>query len=507
MPEAFDPYHKWLGIPPEEQPPNYYRLLAVKLFEDDPDVIDSAADQRMSHLQRLENGPYSQQCLQLLAEVSNARVSLLDPDTRVAYDEKLRQRSATVAMPPRTTTPSGLAMPPRTDKPPEYPEYAEETSETTDFAPDESAGEHSTTMTLRRLGEYQLLEKLGQGGMGSIYKAVQINLRREVAVKVIREGRLDDPRALARFEREMAAVGSLDHPNIVRAHDAREIEGTRFLVMEYVDGLNLTEVIISSGSLSVADACKLICQAAVGLQAAHEHGLVHRDIKPSNLMLNREGQIKILDLGLARFQKDEESRQIEVTGTNEMVGTPDYVAPEQIAETRTVDIRADIYSLGCTLYALLVGHPPFRGPQYRSKFDKITAHVKDPVPPISQFRLDVPEPLVGALDRMLAKEPEDRFSVPAEVAGALGPFTRGSDLRRLLATVEGKTAAGTPQSLHGTDEMQSSAMSGTKTDKQPVKKAPVGAVPGATKAFRMVPLIITLVAAAILTLIIGLVLR
>ena len=155
---------------------------------------------------------------------------------------------------------------------------------------------------LGRLGEYELLAKLGEGGMGAVYKARQVRLDKIVALKVLPKDRTNDPHALARFEREMKAVGRVNHPHIVQAMDAREIEGTTVLVMEFADGLDMGEVLRRHGPLAVADACEMVRQAALGLQAIHEHGLVHRDIKPSNLMLTRQGQVKILDLGLALLQ-------------------------------------------------------------------------------------------------------------------------------------------------------------------------------------------------------------
>jgi hypothetical protein len=153
------------------------------------------------------------------------------------------------------------------------------------------------------LGEYQLLEELGRGGMGRVYKALHTKLDRIVALKVLPRGRDGDPKAIVRFEREMKAVGRLAHPNIVQAHDAREIDGTPVLIMEFVDGLDLAEIVRRLGPLPVADACELVRQTALALQCAHEHGLVHRDIKPSNIMLARSGEVKLLDLGLARFAR------------------------------------------------------------------------------------------------------------------------------------------------------------------------------------------------------------
>ena len=206
---------------------------------------------------------------------------------------------------------------------------------------------------LGQLGEYRLVEKLGEGGMGVVYKAVHTELDRVVAVKVLPAGRLGDDESMARFHREIKAIGRLDHPHIVRAFDARRIGETHFLVMEFVEGPDWEHLVRRRGPLRVADVCELGRQAALGLQHAHEHGLIHRDIKPSNLMLTREGQVKILDLGLARIQGGAVSQALTISG--QIMGTPDYIAPEQSCDSHNVDIRADLYSLGCTLYKLLAG--------------------------------------------------------------------------------------------------------------------------------------------------------
>ncbi len=288
------------------------------------------------------------------------------------------------------------------------------------------------------LGEYQLIEELGQGGMGRVYKALQTKLDRVVAVKVLPRGRVGDRQAISRFEREMKAVGRLAHPNIVQAFDAREIDDTPVLIMEFVDGLDLAEIVRRVGPLPMADACELLRQTALALQCAHEHGLVHRDIKPSNIMLTRKGEVKLLDLGLARFYAEggagvsPVSASEEMTGTGQAMGTADYMAPEQASDSRTVDIRADLYSLGCTLYKLLSGRAPFSGPEYRTTLDKLNAHVHQPAPPIRRLVPDVPEGLAAIVDRLLAKDPEDRFATPAEVAEALAPCCVGTDLPALL---------------------------------------------------------------------------
>ena len=205
----------------------------------------------------------------------------------------------------------------------------------------------------------------------------------------------------------------------------------RFLVMEHVDGLNLAEVVARCGPLSVADACEVTRQAALGLQCSEEHGLVHRDIKPSNLMLNAEGQIKVLDLGLAQFQ-EAQPLDSQVTGIGQLMGTPDYISPEQALESHAVDIRTDIYALGCTLYYLLTGQPPFSGSQYDTPMKKVTGHLRDAVPPIDRLRADLPKPLVALLERMLAKSAAQRVARPAEVVSALAPLCTGSKLIGLL---------------------------------------------------------------------------
>ena len=307
--------------------------------------------------------------------------------------------------------------------------------------------DRSATALPRQLGEYQLIERLGSGGMGTVYKARQGRLDRIVALKILLHGRTDDPRALVRFEREMKAIGQLDHANIVRAYDAREIDGTPVLIMEFVDGLDLAEIVGRDGPVAVSDACELVRQTALALQCAHDHGLVHRDVKPSNIMLARAGEVKLLDLGLARFYAEGGANLSavttgeEMTDTGQAMGTADFMAPEQASDSRTVDIRVDIYSLGCTLYKLLTGRAPFSGPAYCTALDKMNAHVHQPAPPVRQFAPDVPEGLARVLDRMLAKYPDDRFATPAAVVEVLAPWCVGADLRTLLRrAIEAKSS-------------------------------------------------------------------
>jgi serine/threonine protein kinase len=288
---------------------------------------------------------------------------------------------------------------------------------------------------LSQIDQYRLLEKIGQGGMGAVYKALHLRLEKIVALKVLPAHRMNDADAVARFQREMKAVGRLDHPNIVRATDARETDGIHFLVMEFVEGVDLAKLVQRRGPLPVSDACELIRQVAVGLQHVYEQSLVHRDIKPSNLLLAREGRVKVLDLGLARLHCDNIPNK-DLTASGQYMGTLDYMAPEQAADAKSVDIRADIYSLGCTLYHLLVGQPPFGGSAFEHPVRKLAAHYQVPVPPIRTYRPETPDQLVGILDRMLAKKPADRFATPGEVADALKSLAAACNLGSLLSSLD-----------------------------------------------------------------------
>lgn len=321
-------------------------------------------------------------------------------------------------------------------------------AEATDDTPADTTTEpvEEAEPVLGQMGDYKLVEELSHGGMGTVYRAVHVRLGREVALKVLPKGRHTDHRAVARFEREMAAVGKLDHPHIVRATDAGEVEGVQYLAMELIDGFDLTELVDYLGPLGVADSCLIVHHAALGLQQAYEQGLVHRDIKPSNVMVTSGGIAKILDLGLARFHIDKQSN-VELTTAGQPMGTADYMAPEQVADTHSVDIRADIYSLGCTFYKILAGQPPFGGVQYSSSFDKMMAHRKETPPPIQEFRPDLPKKVVAVLEQMLAKDPDDRFQKPADLAESLYPLCAGANLPLMIENAwKAAETAPTPQS-------------------------------------------------------------
>ncbi|MDA1052928.1 MAG: serine/threonine protein kinase [Planctomycetota bacterium] len=283
---------------------------------------------------------------------------------------------------------------------------------------------------LRTIRDYQLVAKLGQGGMGAVYKALHTQLQKVVALKVLSTEQMNDKKAVERFRREMQAVGRLSHPNIVGAFDAGEHEGRHYLVMEYVEGVDLSELVRQLGPLPIADACELIRQAAVGLQHAHEHGLVHRDVKPSNIMITPDGQLKILDLGLARLHN---GQLADLTSTGQMMGTVDFMAPEQSGDSHGVDIRADIYGLGATLYKLLSGQAPYANPKYDSLVKKLMALATEPITPIKYYRPDVPDELATLLHQMVEKGVEDRPATPNEIVDAIAPHAESADLVALMA--------------------------------------------------------------------------
>ncbi len=297
--------------------------------------------------------------------------------------------------------------------------------ETISFNGNDTVALPSGLATGSKLGPYQLVRKLGQGGMGAVYQAVHTKLNKTVALKVLPAGFASTEGALERFGREMQAIGKLDHPHIIRATDADESDGTHYLVMEYVAGIDLDALVRTHGPLSVRDACRAMRQAALGLEHAHGHGLVHRDIKPSNLFVTDKGQIKLLDLGLARFGNDSE-QQRGLTLVGQVLGTPDYMAPEQWDDTHSVDERADLYALGCTLFFTLTGRAPYADVTRSSLLQLMKAHVEGPIPSLMDFRLDVPAPLNAVFLRLVAKKAEDRFPTAAEVAAALEPFVRES---------------------------------------------------------------------------------
>ncbi len=265
------------------------------------------------------------------------------------------------------------------------------------------------------LGSYVILDRLGAGSMGSVFLCEHRGDKRKVAVKVLPPAEAKDEAALKRFFREFRATCELDHPNIVRSFEIGEDKKAHFLVMEYVDGASLHQIVTKKGALPFLRAANYIRQVAAGLQYIHEKGLIHRDIKPGNLLINRAGVAKVLDLGLARFAG--EGGEVLTQG---VIGTPDYLAPEQARDSHTVDIRADIYSLGATFYFLLTGATPLPDGPVAKKL--IWLQTRQPKP-VRVLKPEVPEGLVSIVEKMLAKDPAQRYQTPGDVVNALLPWS------------------------------------------------------------------------------------
>lgn len=263
------------------------------------------------------------------------------------------------------------------------------------------------------VGEYRVLQPLGAGGMAAVYLCQHPD-GRKVAVKVLNKERAEDSEIRKRFEREGRTVSALDHPNIVRAFEMGLDAKRHFLVMEYVEGCNLLQYVEQKGPPPIANACDWIRQAAVALQHIHEMNLVHRDIKPSNLLIDKKGIVKVFDMGLAKVFGDEQTIL-----TKRVVGTADFIAPEQTYDSHRVDIRADIYGLGLTFYFLLTGQIPFGTGTVVQKI--LAQRTKEPES-LTSLRPEVPAFLGAVVERMIAKDPDFRYQTPAEVIEALATW-------------------------------------------------------------------------------------
>ena len=273
---------------------------------------------------------------------------------------------------------------------------------------------------------YVIEGELGRGGMGVVYLAKNVLMNRPEVLKVVNKSLLDaHPDTAERFLREIQAAARLDHEHVVKAYSALRVGELLVFAMEYVEGEDLAKLVRRRGPLPVAHACHYISQAALGLQHAHERGMIHRDIKPGNLILARQGKkhvVKILDFGLAKAVRGQETG-VSLTSSGEVLGTPAFMAPEQARSAANADIRTDIYSLGCTLYHLLTGSPPFTA---KSHFAVLEAHESTPAPSLTQLRAEAPAELATVAAKMLAKNPASRYQQPLDVAKALAPIIKAA---------------------------------------------------------------------------------
>jgi serine/threonine protein kinase len=286
------------------------------------------------------------------------------------------------------------------------------------------------------LGSYKILQPVGKGGAGTVFLAEHTAMKRRVALKVVQFDRGQDKLSLERFHREARSAAALDHPNIVRLFDIGQHGKIHFMAMEYVDGRTLDGLVDEANPVPFSQAVAYVSQAAAGLQHAHDKGLVHRDIKPGNLILAKDGTVKVLDMGLARsFHSEADNLTGALSTDTEAVGTADYVSPEQ-ALNKEVDTRGDIYSLGCTLYALIAGFPPFRG----TMMQKLAQHQTVEPTPLSSLRPEVPEALDLVVSKMMAKKPSKRYASADEVIEALAPWMPGPKSRTVAAVATAPVA-------------------------------------------------------------------
>jgi serine/threonine-protein kinase len=289
------------------------------------------------------------------------------------------------------------------------------------------------------LGHFELVEYVGGGGMGRVFRAVDPRLARTVALKVLPPEQSADHETLLRFQNEAQSAARLDHDNIARVYYVGEDRGLHYIVMEFIEGVNVRRLVDSRGPLGLAEAVSYTLQVADALTHAASRNVVHRDIKPSNLLITPEGQAKLIDMGLARFQQTDDGA-LDLTASGVTLGTFDYISPEQARDPRNADVRSDIYSLGCTFFYMLTGRPPFLG---GTMLQKLLQHQADQPPDVRQFRPELPEDVPRILRKMLAKDPRHRYRTPAELVEDLLALVKSAGLRRPVGTRAGG-AAGEP---------------------------------------------------------------
>jgi serine/threonine protein kinase len=291
---------------------------------------------------------------------------------------------------------------------------------------------HGRILPGERLGHFELLKYVGGGGMGKVFRALDTRLARSVALKILSPEHAADRETVQRFQNEAQSAARLDHENIARVYYVGEDRGLHFIVFEFIEGVNVRDMVVSRGPLPLAEAVSYVLQVADALAHASQRNVVHRDIKPSNLLITPTGQAKLIDMGLARLREVDAAADLTASGVT--LGTFDYISPEQARDPRHADVRSDIYSLGCTLFFMFTGRPPFLG---GTMLQKLLQHQSDQPPDLRQFRPDLPEEVNRILRRMLAKDPRNRYATPTELVNDLLPIARSAGLRP--ATPGGRT--------------------------------------------------------------------
>ncbi|MGE0757113.1 MAG: protein kinase [Pirellulaceae bacterium] len=372
----FDPYYRWLAIPPEEQPPDYYRLLGLARFEEDAEIIEYAADRQMDLVRRQQSGKHARFSQQLLNELSRARICLRDPDKKQAYDAGL-WRELESHRPPlvtATTSPANLSI--------------------------------SLDGTAFR--DYGLLDHVAETRHGHVFKAVHQTLGRTVALSILSEPASRNPQLLLRFQLKAQMLSRADHPALLRAHDAGQEEAC-YLVTEFVDGEHLVERLKHGPALSVPEAVGYIVPIAGALHYLHERGVIHRNVKPSNILRCRDGSVRLIGTGSALYLPGStlvDGKRRELLEEPWPSGSLDYMAPEQAVDSRRIDRGVDIYSLGCTLFTLLARRLLYPLSEAAAK---VEAHRLRPIPSLTALRSDVPYELERIVHKMLHKSRSSRY--------------------------------------------------------------------------------------------------
>lgn len=421
---SFDPYYKWLGIPPSDQPADHYRLLGIVRFESDPQVIDGAADRQIAHVRTYQNSPYAAESQRLLNELAIARRCLLIPKAKAAYDQVLR---SAVSADQIGELPAPILPP--ANSPSAAPAASKAPSATP--APAAAPASAASADPDSIIGPYEVLERSSATSLSVTYKVLHRPSGWYFTLKTLPPAAAKNREVLKRFQREIDIVTKLTHPNLIAGVDSGTSPRAPYLVMPYVVGIDLATLVKQTGPLPLDQALDLLAQACRGLEQLHSQGVYHRNLKPHVLMVDSQGKLRVTNLLLAKIDDDSELADGEnLTRMGTAMGSAEYLPPEQAVDAHSADARSDIYALGCAFHYLLTGKPPYAG---KSLMEKVIAHQKQPIPSLVAARPDVPAWVDHLFQRMLAKRPTDR---PASVSAVLAELERprlGSWWRRLLA--------------------------------------------------------------------------